>query len=90
MAGKVKDGLLTPEEITETDISDALETGAAPDPDLVIRTGGEKRLSNFLLWQSAYAELVFLDEYWPDFDGSLLKKALDEFGARDRRYGARD
>jgi undecaprenyl diphosphate synthase len=59
-----------------------------PDPDLVIRTSGEKRLSNFLLWQSAYAELVFLDVLWPDFNKSHLEDAIHEFHRRERRYGA--
>ena len=90
LARKVKDGLLAPEDISEAEITSSLETGATPNPDLVIRTGGEKRLSNFLLWQSAYAELLFLDEYWPDFDDALLRKALEEFCARERRFGARD
>lgn len=85
----IKDGQLDPETLTEQDLSDALETGQAPDPDMVIRTGGEKRLSNFLLWQSAYAELIFLDVYWPDFSAAFLKEAIEEFQSRDRRFGAR-
>ena len=60
-----------------------------PDPDLVIRTSGECRLSNFLLWQSAYAELIFLDVLWPDFDAAAFGDALTEFGRRERRFGAR-
>jgi undecaprenyl diphosphate synthase len=59
------------------------------DPDLLIRTSGERRLSNFLIWQTAYSELVFTDTLWPDFDEAVLRAALDEFGARERRYGAR-
>jgi len=65
-----------------------LETADIPDPDLVIRTSGEQRLSNFLLWQAAYAELVFLDTLWPDFDKSCLRDAVHEFHRRERRYGA--
>ena len=64
-----------------------LLTGGMPDPDLVIRTSGEKRISNFLLWQSAYAEFVFLDVLWPDFSSEHLKAAVDEFQRRERRYG---
>jgi undecaprenyl diphosphate synthase len=60
-----------------------------PDPDLVIRTSGEQRLSNFLLWQAAYAELVFLDVLWPDFDADHFASALAEFSGRERRFGAR-
>lgn len=89
LAKKAVGGEILPEDITEDDLSGALETHGAPDPDMVIRTGGEKRLSNFLLWQSAYAELVFLDAYWPDFNAELLGKAIREFQIRDRRYGAR-
>ena len=65
----------------------SLDTAGTPDPDLIIRTGGELRLSNFLLWQAAYAELVFLPVYWPDFDASHLNAAIEEFGTRVRRYG---
>ena len=60
-----------------------------PDPDLILRTSGEKRLSNFLLWQAAYAEFVFLDVLWPDFDATHLDQAIAEFRRRERRYGAR-
>ena len=74
-------------EITEDDLSDVLYTGGVPDPDLVIRTGGEKRISNFLLWQSAYAEYYFTDILWPDFDDDELSKALESFATRKRRYG---
>ena len=58
-----------------------------PDPDIIIRTGGEKRLSNFLLWQSAYSELFFVDDYWPDFSESALDAILEEYNARERRHG---
>ena len=74
-------------EITEKDISDNLYTCGIPDPDLVIRTSGEYRISNFLLWQSAYAEYYFTDVYWPDFNKTELEKALDSFASRERRYG---
>lgn len=75
------------EEISEQAISDRLYTAGLPDPDLVIRTGGEKRISNFLLWQSAYAEYYFCDTLWPDFDEARLLEAIAEFGRRKRRYG---
>jgi len=74
-------------EISEQSISDKLYTASLPDPDLVIRTGGEKRISNFLLWQSAYAEYYFSDDLWPDFNEEKLKEAIAEFGKRKRRYG---
>ncbi len=74
-------------EITEADLSAALYTGGVPDPDLVIRTGGEKRISNFLLWQSAYAEYYFTDVLWPDFDDDEFTAALESFATRKRRYG---
>lgn len=80
-------GRLRVEEIDEEHFSDLLYTHDIPDPDLVIRTSGEKRISNFLLWQSAYAELVFLDTLWPDFSRKEFEQALQEFGARERRYG---
>ncbi len=74
-------------EITEEDFSSALFTDGIPDPDLVIRTGGEKRISNFLLWQSAYAEYYFTDILWPDFDVDSLEAALEDYSKRKRRYG---
>lgn len=74
-------------DISEDDISNRLYTAGLPDPDLVIRTGGEKRISNFLLWQSAYAEYYFSDTLWPDFDEDKLREAISEFGKRKRRYG---
>jgi undecaprenyl diphosphate synthase len=64
-----------------------LDTAGMPDPDLLIRTGGEERISNFLLWQCAYTEFVFMPDFWPDFDGVLLQKAISIFHSRDRRYG---
>jgi undecaprenyl diphosphate synthase len=73
--------------ITERDIADRLDTAGIPDPDLLIRTSGEVRLSNFLLWQAAYAELVFSSVLWPDFDKAALIGAIDEFRSRDRRFG---
>jgi undecaprenyl diphosphate synthase len=76
-----------PEAIDEQTISDHLYTAGLPDPDLVIRTGGEERISNFLIWQSAYAELVFTDLLWPDFGPDALDEALLEFARRNRRFG---
>jgi undecaprenyl diphosphate synthase len=80
-------GRLDPDAIDESTISAHLDTHAFPDPDLVVRTSGELRLSNFLLWQSAYAELVFLPIFWPDFGREALEGAIDEFARRSRRYG---
>lgn len=74
-------------KLNEEDFSALLYTGGDPDPDLIIRTGGEKRLSNFLLWQSAYSELYFSDVFFPDFDERELDKALDDYARRNRRYG---
>jgi undecaprenyl diphosphate synthase len=88
LARAAKEGRLDPETITPELFAARLFTSALPEPDLVIRTSGEHRLSNFLLWQSAYAELLFLDTLWPDFDGAVLAAALEKFAARDRRFGA--
>ena len=76
-----------PEELTEDMFSDLLYSAGVPDPELVIRPGGETRISNFLLWQSAYAEYYFTDVLWPDFGPEELDKAIDAFNARDRRFG---
>ena len=81
-------GLLRLEDINEQNFAHHLATPDIPDPDLVIRTSGEKRLSNFLLWQSAYAEFIFTDKLWPDFTKQDLEEAIREFNRRDRRYGA--
>jgi len=78
---------IKPEEISEETIRNALDSKDTPDPDLIIRTSGEERLSGFLLWQSAYAELYFRDINWPDFTKTELKKAIDEFAHRQRRFG---
>ena len=80
-------GAIKPQDITPEALSAALDTHGVPDPDLLIRTSGELRLSNFLLWQSAYTEFVFLDAFWPDFGRDLLEQAIDEFRRRDRRFG---
>ena len=85
----VRDGTLDPARLDETVFAGFLATAGMPDPDLVIRTSGERRLSNFLLWQAAYAELVFLDVLWPDFNADHFAAALAEFGRRERRFGAR-
>jgi len=87
LAEKVAQGILTPQAITPEALAAELDTKGVPDPDLLIRTSGELRLSNFLLWQSAYTELVFLDANWPDFDRGLLEQAISEFRSRDRRFG---
>lgn len=87
LARQVADGVLRPEDITPERFSDALDTAGLPPLDLVIRTSGEQRLSNFLLWQAAYAELVFLPVFWPDFDRDWMERALAEYGRRERRFG---
>jgi len=81
-------GEIDPDDIDEAMFEAHLETAGIPDPDLVIRTSGEKRVSNFLLWQLAYAELVFIETHWPDFCGRDLEEAINEFHRRERRYGA--
>ncbi len=87
LANSVARGDLKPDEITESDIAARLYAPDLPDPDLFVRTGGSHRLSNFLLWQLSYAELVVIDTLWPDFDGSGLAEAVAEFGRRERRFG---
>ena len=88
LARAAAEGRLDPETITPELFASRLFTSALPDPDLVIRTSGEHRLSNFLLWQSAYAELLFTETLWPDFGRSDLEAALEHFARRDRRFGA--
>ncbi|MGL3605614.1 isoprenyl transferase [Rhizobium sp. G187] len=87
LAEEVRAGRLEPHEIDAQRINDSLDTAGIPDPDLVIRTSGEERLSNFLLWQAAYAELMFVPEFWPDFTPELFRAVLERFAARDRRFG---
>ncbi|MBR5849975.1 MAG: isoprenyl transferase [Alistipes sp.] len=87
LAEAVKQGEIQPEEINEQRISAMLDTAAYPDPDLVIRTSGEQRLSNFLLWQSAYAEFYFPEVHWPDFNEEEFERALEVYAGRDRRFG---
>ena len=78
---------IVPEQITPELISDYLYTKGIPDPDILIRTGGEKRISNYLLWQIAYSEIIVKNDYWPEFDKKLLKDCIEEFNTRQRRYG---
>ena len=87
LAQQAKDGLLNPEDISEEVISQHLVTNFMPDPDLLIRTGGECRLSNYLLWQCAYTEFYFCDTYWPDFREPDLQLAIDYFNRKERRFG---
>ncbi len=87
LAEKVADGRMQLNDVTADALAAALDTSDLPDPDLLIRTSGEERLSNFLLWQLAYAEFLFLDALWPDFDKAHPERALQEYRARDRRYG---
>lgn len=87
LADQVKEGALLPEQIDEAAISKELDTYYMPDPDLLIRTSGELRLSNYLLWQLAYTEFYFTDVLWPDFDKKELEKAIEYYNGRDRRYG---
>lgn len=87
IADEVKEGKLQPEDIDESVIEDHLDTHGIPDPDLMIRTSGEQRLSNYLLWQLAYSEFYFTDVLWPDFDKAELEKAVEFYQTRDRRFG---
>ena len=87
LARRVADGEITPESITETSVEELLYTAEMPPLDLIIRPSGEQRLSNFLIWQAAYAEFVFLDVLWPDFTKKHLELAIDEYNNRDRRFG---
>ncbi len=88
LARQAAAGALDPEAIDELAVGENLLTAGMPDPDLVIRTSGEQRISNFLLWQTAYAEFIFTETLWPDFAKSDLEKAVRDFHGRDRRYGA--
>jgi undecaprenyl diphosphate synthase len=87
IAREVAAGRLAPEQITEATIEAFLYTAGLPDPDLIIRTSGEQRISNFLLWQAAYSEFVFVDENWPDFNEASFVRVLETFALRDRRFG---
>ena len=87
LARRVRAGELAPDDISETDVSGALYTDGVPDPDLLIRTSGEMRVSNFLLWQIAYTELWITPTYWPDFGAVDLYRAVAEFQRRTRRFG---
>jgi undecaprenyl diphosphate synthase len=87
LAAAAKAGEIEPSAIDEAMFDDALTTHGLPPLDLLIRTSGEQRLSNFLLWQAAYAELLFVDTLWPDFDGAALAEAVAQFGRRQRRFG---
>lgn len=87
LADKVKAGELEPSSITEEMIENELDTAGYPSPDLLIRTSGEQRISNFLLWQIAYSEFYFTDVFWPDFGKDDLEKALEAYNSRDRRFG---
>lgn len=87
IAQQVKDGNLNPEDITDDTVAHALPMSVAPDPELIVRTSGEYRISNFLLWQAAYSEFYFTDTLWPDFDDEQLYKAIVDFQHRERRFG---
>lgn len=87
LVADARSGKLPEGPVTEGMIAERLDTGGIPDPDLMIRTGGEKRISNFLLWQLAYTEFYFTDVAWPDFDRAELDRAIDYYNHRDRRFG---
>ena len=87
IATEVSEGKLSPDDISESLINEHLDTSGLPDPDLLIRTSGEERLSNFLLWQLAYTEFYFTDVLWPDFNKEELIKAVVKYNGRDRRFG---
>lgn len=88
LAQQVADGTLDPNNIDEKMFADHLMTDGVPDPDILLRTSGEQRISNFLLWQAAYAEMIFVDDLWPDFDEACFKRVLRAFSQRERRFGA--
>jgi undecaprenyl diphosphate synthase len=88
VAEQVREGRLSPEDIDEQTIDNALYTTGLPDPDLLIRTAGERRISNFLLWQLSYAEFCISDVLWPDFGVEDLQNAIRDYASRERRYGA--
>ena len=90
VASEVQTGRLRPSDINEAVLSKYMQLDGLPDPDLCIRTAGEQRISNFLLWQMAYTELYFADCYWPDFDCAALETAIDEYYSRQRRFGLRN
>ena len=90
MARDARDGILDPGEIDEKMFSSYLSLGEIPSPDLCIRTGGDHRISNFLLWDLAYTELYFTDDYWPDFDDENLSRAFGAYFDRRRRFGRRE
>jgi undecaprenyl diphosphate synthase len=87
LARDVEQGRLRSQDITPALINARLDTAGIPDPDLIIRTSGEERLSNFLLWQAAYSEFIFIPDYWPDFSRETLYAALETFASRNRRFG---
>ena len=87
LAQKVSSGEISPEQITTKNLADELDTAGLPDPDLLIRTAGERRISDFLLWQISYAEIFITDFYWPDFSPEVLHMALKDFASRNRRFG---
>ena len=87
LAADVQAGKLDPSQIDAQKLNDCLDTAGIPDPDLVIRTSGEERLSNFLLWQAAYAELMFVPDFWPDFTPALFDSVLERYASRDHRFG---
>lgn len=88
IAAAARAGRIDPDKIEAADVDSFLDTRDLPPPDLIVRTSGEVRLSNFMLWQAAYAELLFVDTLWPDFDADALAAAVESFAGRDRRYGA--
>lgn len=87
IADKVAAGTLSPDAVTDTTLADHMTTAGIPDPDLLIRTGGDKRISNFLLWQIAYSELFFTDTFWPDFSKDEFCQAIIKYQSRERRFG---
>ncbi len=87
LAKRVETGQMTADQISEAMVSQSLYTAGIPDPDVIVRTSGEQRLSNFLLWQAAYSEFIFVDCFWPDFDRCQLELVLAEYGRRNRRFG---
>lgn len=88
VAARVASGEIAPDDVTEDVITQSLDTGGLPDPCLIIRTSGEMRVSNFLLWQAAYSEFLFVEECWPDFTAEAFTKAINSYGTRERRFGA--